>query len=87
MRLLTSRWRVAHLHGPGDYHATATPDKFHPAGGPLTPQEGAVSSLQQHYAFFDMWEWGRSGGQMRVTGGSGAGVGGVLTTLTFATDT
>ncbi|GLC66429.1 hypothetical protein PLESTF_000426300 [Pleodorina starrii] len=39
---------------PGEPRVTATPDKFHPNGHPLTPPEGSLTSLQQHFAFFDI---------------------------------
>ncbi|EFJ43527.1 subunit of Retromer complex [Volvox carteri f. nagariensis] len=43
-----------YIDQPGDPRVTSTPDKFHPNGHPLTPPEGSLTSLQQHFAFFDI---------------------------------
>ncbi|GIL81966.1 hypothetical protein Vretifemale_10894, partial [Volvox reticuliferus] len=42
------------MEHPGEPWVTATPDKFHPRGHPMTPPEGSLTSLQQHFAFFDI---------------------------------
>ncbi|KAG2449015.1 hypothetical protein HYH02_005769 [Chlamydomonas schloesseri] len=44
-----------YMDKPGEPHVTATPDRYHPKGGPLTPPDGSgLTSLQQHFAFFDI---------------------------------
>ncbi|KAG2501800.1 hypothetical protein HYH03_000300 [Edaphochlamys debaryana] len=43
-----------YMDNPGESYREATPDRFHPKGGPLTPSPGGPTSLQQHFAYFDI---------------------------------